>query len=88
MTHRLVNLDEAAQRLGISAQSLRQYVSKGLLAPDVPGEPGYFDAARVKQFKKRLLKRRRRRRRNWLLAGAISAALLTILWAGRQNAES
>jgi transposase len=79
MTHRLISIDQAAERLGISLDLLEEYIKRGWFTPDVPGDPAYFDAKRVEQFKKRLPKLQKKSGLNWSIIAAI-AAIIAIIW--------
>jgi transposase len=79
MTHRLISINQAAERLGISLDLLEEYIRRGWLTPDVPSTPAYFDAKRVEQFKKRLPGLQKKSGLNWSLIAAI-AALAAIIW--------
>jgi hypothetical protein len=86
MTHRLISIDQVANRLDASVESVRGFVSKGWLAPEVPGEPSYFDASKVERFKKKLPKLQKKMWRNWLALG-VAIGVVAALWFRRRPAQ-
>jgi hypothetical protein len=81
MTHKLISNQRAAEWLGVPLESVLEFVRKGWLTPDVPGEVSYFDASKVQRLKRRLSRLRRKRLLGWTIFGAVAGVALVALFA-------
>jgi hypothetical protein len=81
MTHKLISNQRAAEWLGVPLESVLEFVRKGWLTPDVPGEVTYFDASKVQRLKRRLSRLRRKRLLGWTIFGAVAGVALVALFA-------
>ncbi|HEY7912471.1 MAG TPA: hypothetical protein VIG62_11225 [Blastocatellia bacterium] len=88
MTHKLISIEKAAEWLGVPLESVLEFVRKGWLTPDVPGEVSYFDASKVQRLKQRLSRLRRKKLLSWSIFGAIAGAALVALFVQTRSADS
>src|SRR5512138_1684631 len=87
MTHKLINMDQAAEWLHVPVKSVEGFMSKGWLTPAVPVEPSFFDATRINQLKKRLEETHRKAKWRWSLAGAGIGFALAAWFIGRASRQ-
>ncbi len=86
MTHKLISIHTVAERLDVPVAEVVEYVGKGWIVPDVPGQPSYFDASKVERLKRRLPGLQRRRWRRWAVLGAFLGFAAT-LWLVQRPRE-
>lgn len=87
MTHKLIDIDQAAEWLHVPVKSVEGLMRKGWLTPDVPGESIYFDATKINRLKKRLQRAHRQAKWKWSIAGAWIGVAMAVWFIGRTGSQ-